>query len=196
MVRNSNKDTYPTFRLNTGLCKPTIFAGLPRSFRAPLCFSNDCMHHTALNIPDLMLPLWRARFQKRTAAEMATWEFATLRDKARWEAHGAFIAKSAPWWPGSFDRIPRNPAEKLNSGYKAWEFMLYFYGIGPAAFFDYLLDKYYRNYCLMVRIVRTQVQHEIAVKENRQTEMVTILIASSHLKSRTLMNLTGCNQIL
>ncbi|KAJ6528077.1 hypothetical protein B0H19DRAFT_1195027 [Mycena capillaripes] len=38
-----------------------------------------------------------------------------------------------PWViPGSFDRPPRNPAEKINSGYKAWERLLYVYGAGPA----------------------------------------------------------------
>lgn len=80
------------------------------------------MHHTNLNIPDLLLPLWRGKMKKRTAAEVDTWNFATLRNNAAWKQHGEYIASCAPYWPGSFDRVPRNPAEKLNSGYKAWEF--------------------------------------------------------------------------
>lgn len=127
------------------------------------------MHHTHLNIPDLLLPLWRGKMKKRTAAEVDTWNFATLRNNAAWKRHGEYIASCAPYWPASFDRVPRNPAEKLNSGYKAWEFGLYLFGIGPAAFFDYLHDQYWRNYCLLVKVVRKMIGHEITVKELRDS---------------------------
>lgn len=113
---------------------------------------------------------------KCTAAETSTWEFATLRSDEAWKRHGAFIGSCAPYWPGSFDRIPRNPAEKLNSGYKAWEFGLYLWGIGPAAFFDYLHDRFYRNYCLLVKVVRTSIQHEITVDEFRESNKVCQII--------------------
>lgn len=135
-------------------------------------FSTDCMHHTALNIPDLFLPLWRARVKKRSAEAMAGWPWATLRNEAAWNAHGAFVARAGPYWPGSFDRIPRNPAEKLHSGYKAWEYMLYFYGIGPGAFFDYLPDIFWRNYCQMVKIVRTCTGHRISIDDVNESRDV------------------------
>lgn len=130
------------------------------------------MHHTHLNIPDLFLPLLRGKVKKRSASEIDTWDFATLRSDDVWKAHGDFIASCAPHWPGSFDRVPRNPAEKLNSGYKAWEFGLYLYGIGPAAFLDYLHDRFYQNYCLMVKVVRKMIQHEITVKEVQESHKV------------------------
>lgn len=172
IVRRSNDTNYEGNRLETGLCKPSSFSGLPGANPAPSCFSNDCMHHTALNVPDLMLPLWRGKMKKHSVAEMATWPFATLSDDAAWQRHGLLIGKSAPHWPGSFDRVPRNPALKLNSGYKAWEFMLYFYGIGPAAFFDFLPHIYWRNYCLLVKIVRTMVQHRITEEQIEQCDKV------------------------
>lgn len=134
------------------------------------------MHHTALNIPDLFLPLWRAKVKKRSAAEMATWRFATLRDDDVWKEHGKIVESYTRYWPGSFDRTPRNPAEKLNSGYKAWEFMLYFYGIGPGVFWDYIPEDYYKNYCLLVRIVRTMIKHKITLEEVRQSLVVRYLL--------------------
>ncbi|KAF9471629.1 hypothetical protein BDN70DRAFT_975534 [Pholiota conissans] len=37
-----------------------------------------------------------------------------------------------PYLPGSFDRPPRNPADKVNNSYKAWECLAWIYGLGPA----------------------------------------------------------------
>ena len=132
------------------------------------------MHHVALNVPDLILPLWRARVKRRSAAEMEAWNFATLRNDEVWKEHGNWVASCGPYWPGAFDRIPRNPAEKIHSGYKAWEYMLYFYVIGPGAFYDYLLPEYYKNYCLMVRVVRTMVQHVITREEQIRSYYVSL----------------------
>ncbi|KAJ7714320.1 hypothetical protein B0H16DRAFT_1618915 [Mycena metata] len=62
--------------------------------------------------------------------------------------------------PG-FDRPPRNPAQKINSGYKAWEFLLYFFGVGPALLYGILPEKYWISYCKSVRGVRVLLQDEI-----------------------------------
>jgi hypothetical protein len=75
------------------------------------------------------------------------------------------VADATPYIPGSFDRAPRNPAEKISSGYKAWEFLLYFYGLGPALFHGVLPDKYWKNYCKLVRGFRILLQEEITAQE-------------------------------
>ena len=31
-------------------------------------------------------------------------------------------------------QLPQDPAKKLNTGYKAWEFQQYIYGLGPTLF--------------------------------------------------------------
>ncbi|KAJ6576383.1 hypothetical protein B0H10DRAFT_2236364 [Mycena sp. CBHHK59/15] len=62
---------------------------------------------------------------------------------------------------GSFDRPPRNPAEKISSGYKAWEFLLYFFGLGPALFYNLLPDEYWMHYCKRVRGLRILMQEDI-----------------------------------
>ena len=66
-----------------------------------------------------------------------------------------------PYLPGSFDRPPRNPAEKISSGYKAWEFLLYLFGMGPGLLLNILPDSYYRNFCKLVFGMRIIHQHQI-----------------------------------
>ncbi|KAG2739992.1 hypothetical protein P692DRAFT_20754473, partial [Suillus brevipes Sb2] len=63
--------------------------------------------------------------------------------------------------PGSFDRPPRNPAEKINSGYKAWEWLLYLYGMAPETLFCILPTPYWTNLCHLVRGMRLMQQYHI-----------------------------------
>lgn len=99
------------------------------------------MHLPALNIPDLLLSLWRGTIECDRDDNKNLWDWATLKGDV-WKNHGCAVAAATPYLPGSFDRPPRNPAEKINSGYKAWEFLLYIYGLGPGLFYDVLPFKY------------------------------------------------------
>lgn len=78
-----------------------------------------------------------------------------------WEAHGRDVAVATPYLPGSFDRPPHNPAEKISSGYKAWEFLLYLYGLGPGVFYNVLPQIYYKHFCKLVLAVHIINQHHI-----------------------------------
>jgi hypothetical protein len=162
-----NKAQFERRRLETGICKPTIFSGLPSGHRFPVPkgFALDIMHNPALNIPDLFIPLWRGTFDCDKSDNRADWPWAVLSDAATWKAHGKLVANATPYIPGSFDRPPRNPAEKISSGYKAWEFLLYFFGLGPALFYGLLPDVYWRNYCKCVRAFRILMQEEITPNE-------------------------------
>jgi hypothetical protein len=63
-----------------------------------------------------------------------------------WQAHGKTVALATHFILSSFGHAPRNPAEKINSGYKAWEFQIYLIGLGPG-FFQHILTKdYWANY--------------------------------------------------
>ncbi len=75
------------------------------------------------------------------------------------------LQKTKPYIPGSFDRPPRNPALKINSGYKAWEFLLLFYGLGPCLLHGRLPTEYWINYCQLVRAVQILLQDVITVQE-------------------------------
>ena len=157
-----NKTQYEARRKETGICKPSIFSGLPRALPVPRCFSLDIMHHPALNMPDLLLSLWRATLDCDQDDDRATWDWArNLRQPQIWKAHGKAVAAATPYLPGSFDRTPRNPAEKLNSGYKAWEFLIYLYGLGPGLFYDVLPLPYYQHFCKFVKAIRILSQKRI-----------------------------------
>ena len=162
LLASPNETKYRKRRLATGISKPSIFLGLQpeKILGVPGCFGSDIMHLGALNLPDLLINLWRGTFDCDKTDDRSTWAWATLTGKT-WEAHGRQVAAATPYLPGSFDRPPRNPAEKISSGYKAWEFLLYLYGLGPGLFYNILPHKYYYNYCKLVFGMRIINQHHI-----------------------------------
>ena len=135
VLESSSLREYKRRRLETGIVKPSIILGMPSSHR-PLsvrCFTLDTMHLTALNIPHLLLALWSGQLKCSKHDSVDRWEFAVLRGDT-WEQHGEVVVGMKPYLPGSFEDAPRNPAEKVNSGYKAWEFLIYMFVLGPAVF--------------------------------------------------------------
>ncbi|KAG1890997.1 hypothetical protein F4604DRAFT_1876202 [Suillus subluteus] len=122
------------------------------------------MHVAAINAGDLLIPLWRGLFRANPTDNKATWHWAVL-TKETWKKHGSSIADATPYLPGSFDRPPRNPAEKINSGYKAWEWLLYLYGMGPATLYGILPNPYWTNFCRLARGLRLMQQYHISQSE-------------------------------
>ena len=147
--QSPNKTQYTKHRRATGICKATILSGLSRRLQIPRLFSVDIMHLPALNIPDLLIGLWRGTLDCDRHDNRSSWTWAVLVGRV-WKEHGAEIARCTPHLPGSFDRSPCNPAEKMNSGYKAWEWLLYLYGLAPALLFGILPLQYWQNYCRLV----------------------------------------------
>ncbi|KIJ90708.1 hypothetical protein K443DRAFT_34032, partial [Laccaria amethystina LaAM-08-1] len=56
---------------------------------------------------------------------------------------------------------PRNPAEKISSGFKATEYYLYLFGLGPGVFRAVLPKKYWQNFCKLVHGFRIIIQWSI-----------------------------------
>jgi hypothetical protein len=162
LVTSSSDRNYRARRLITGISKPSIFLGINRASTLGLPYSagSDIMHLAALNISDLMISLWRGTIDCTRPDDRSTWDWAVLRGDD-WRDHGKAVANVLPYLPGSFDRPPRNIAEKLTSGYKAWEFLLYLYGLGPGLLYGLLPDIYYNNFCKLVRGIRLVHQHKI-----------------------------------
>jgi hypothetical protein len=162
VVQSSSETQYKKRRLDTGIVKPSIFLGLNPCHRLDLpgCFGSDIMHLAALNIPDLLINLWRGTIDCDNDDDRRSWDWVVLKGRT-WEDHGKDVAACTPYLPGSFDRPPRNPAEKISSGYKAWEFLIYIYGLGPALFYGILPEKYWINFCKLVYGMRIILQHEI-----------------------------------
>ena len=57
------------------------------------------------------------------------------------------------------------------SGYKAWEFLLYLYGLGPGLLYDVLPNPYYSNYCKLVYGMRLMNQHSISLDNVRKANL-------------------------
>ena len=53
-------------------------------------------------------------------------------------------------------------SQKLTNKYKAWEFLLYLYGLGPWLLYGILPNVYYSNYCKLVYGIQLMDQHNIS----------------------------------
>ena len=163
LLSSTNADEHARNRLETGISKPSIFQGLNRILPLPRCFPGDLMHQPVINLCDLLLSLWRGQMKLYGSDKKDTWDWAVFMDSGRWKEHGKEVASMSAYFPSSFGRPPRNPAEKLSSGYKAWELLLYVYGLGPGIFYGVLPDKYYEHFCKLVFGIRTVYQRSVSI---------------------------------
>src|SRR6266702_4656476 len=158
---------YKTLRLEVGLCKQTLISGLPHQpVPVPSVFMMDIMHLSVLNDPDLFLKLFTGKLDVYAPDDRSTWDWAIFyQNPALWSAHGETVSMAVPFIPSSFGRAPRDPAKKINSGYKAWEFQQYIYGLGPALFRHILPQKYWLYFCKLVSGIRLLQRHTITHQE-------------------------------
>ena len=147
---------YRTQRLEVGLCKQTLFSGMPyQPLPVPNVFTMDIMHLTNLNDPDLFVKLFTGKINVYQPDEKSTWDWAIFyQNNTLWNAHGESVVRAVPFLPSSFGRAPRDPAKKLNTGYKAWEHQQYIYGLGPTLLRLLLPYKYWVNFCKLVAGIR------------------------------------------
>ena len=159
VVSSLDQNHYQTIRKETGISKPTILSGLVNDLMVPVpcCFPLDLMHLIFINLGELLIPLWRGTMKCDVTDDLSSWDWATLTGDA-WQAHGKVVADATPFFPLSFHRPPRNPAEKISSGYKATEYFHYLFGLGPGIFRAILPSKYWKHFCKLVRGVRILVQ--------------------------------------
>jgi hypothetical protein len=166
LLQSRNDTHYKIERRETGICKPSLFSGLDprRSLAPPRCFAIDIMHLISLNVPDLLLGLWRGTIDCDKDDSKLHWPWMCLTGDV-WRKHGHEVALCRQYLPGSFDRPPRNPAEKISSGYKAWEFLMYLFGLGPGLLLDVLPRVYWEHFCKLVQGVRILHQRRIKVAQ-------------------------------
>ncbi|KAJ3533550.1 hypothetical protein NM688_g7267 [Phlebia brevispora] len=169
LLEAHNQAQYRKIRLETGLASLSIFSSLLTScmFPMPGCFPADIMHLVSLNLPELLLKLWRGTMDCDKDDEKDTWDWVCLTGED-WKTHRKNIAATRPYLLNSFDRPPRNLAEKMNSGYKAIEFLMYLFGLGPAMMKGTMPEPYWLNYCKLVhgvRLLHQRVIHKDQLKE-------------------------------
>jgi hypothetical protein len=61
------------------------------------------------------------------------------------------------------------PRKKINSGYKAWEFLLYLYWLGLALLRHILPEKYWINYSQFVRGMRLSQQYSHSADDLKES---------------------------
>lgn len=123
------------------------------------------MHLATSNLFELLLSLWRGTMTCTAPDNVATWDWAVFRNNTIWQRHGQAVEDVTPYLPRSFDRPPRNVAEKINSGYKSIEILNYLYGLCPALLYGVLPLPYWRNFCKLVRGIRLLHQRTITNDE-------------------------------
>lgn len=156
-------------KTETGITKPPLILGLhpSHSLGIPLSMTTDVMH-LVMNLSILLISLWRGTIDVGNSDSIDSWDWAVLRTIDAWQSHGKAVENTGPYLPGSFDCKPRNIAEKLTSGYKTWEFQLHTFSLGPALLYGVLPEKYWLNYCKLVRGLQILCQHRIT-----QADLVT-----------------------
>ncbi|KAJ3570411.1 hypothetical protein NP233_g4419 [Leucocoprinus birnbaumii] len=167
---------YERAKKETGFTKPSLFLGVDSPFGVPALFPIDDMHLVALNLPDLVLPLWRKQTNSINCHpndDVQTWDWATLVGDT-WTDHGKKVVSFRQYLPSSYERPPRNPVEKLNSGYKASEFLVYFYGYLPILLPGILPEKYLTHFYKLVRAVRLFLQASITPAELEEARELAI----------------------
>ncbi|TFK84307.1 hypothetical protein K466DRAFT_577363 [Polyporus arcularius HHB13444] len=160
-----NERGYAAERLDTGIAKPSIFSGLPRFLGTPAGFVLDLMHLVTLNLTDLVISLFRGTIACDETDDKTLWTWAIFQDKQAWKDHGELVAGATRFLPSSFDCPPRNPAQKISSGYKAWEYLLYVYGLLPGLLRPILPQIYYTHFCKLVSGVRIILQYRLPVSQ-------------------------------
>jgi hypothetical protein len=184
VVSSRDQNDYEKNRKETGISKPTILSGLVTDLMVPVprCFPLDLMHLIFINLGELLIPLWRGTMKCDITDSPSSWEWATLTGDA-WLTHGKVVADATPFFPSSFHRPPRNPAEKISSGYKATEYYHYLFGLGPGLFRVVLPSKYWKHFCKLVRGVRILLQRRIVGSQLREahTHLVQFVEAFENL---------------
>lgn len=166
LIASPNQTQYEQRKTETGITKAPLILGLrpSHSLGVPYCMTTDIMH-LASNISDLLISLWRGTIDCDQNDNFDDWDWAVLADDRTWITYGASVHAAGFHLPGMFGVRPRNIAEKLSSGYKTWEFQLHTFGLGPILLYNILPNKYFKNYCKLVRGFQIMCQHRITTED-------------------------------
>lgn len=121
--------------------------------------------HLASNISDLLISLWRGTIDHAVADDPVRWPWAVLADEEVWRTHGDAVEHAGHHLPTSYDRKPRNIADKINTHYKTWEFQLYIFALAPILLYSILPTSYWANYCKLVRGFQIMCQSKLTMGE-------------------------------
>ena len=126
----------------------------------------DIMHLLVLNDLDLFIKIFTGKLDVYEPNNRASWDWAIFYCQAKlWSTHGETVTKSVPFIPSCFRHAPWDPSKKLNSGFKAWEFQLYVYGLCPTLLRHLLPSRYWHHFCKLVAGIRILQRPRISKEE-------------------------------
>jgi hypothetical protein len=150
-------------RLETEINGVSIFDGVPHKTEILTLFTADLMHLTALNFAELISSLLRGTIKRADSDPLSSWTWAVLRDQT-WIDHGQAVADAKCYLPGTlFDRVPRDPAKKVSSGYKAKEYQIWIYVLCPGLLYGVLPDNHWEHFCKIAAALRSLHRDHIPV---------------------------------
>ncbi|KAJ8690902.1 hypothetical protein PTI98_012298 [Pleurotus ostreatus] len=163
VITSPNPTQFERRRRDSGLSGVSIFFGIELVFPPPFCFTGDMMHLDGLNLPDLLIGLFRGESDLvSTSDSVMNWEWAVLHDKDTWVQHGELVADARPYLPNCIERPPRNPEKKISSGFKASEYLVYVYALCPALLHGVLPHAFWKHFCKLVRALHLLSQRSIS----------------------------------
>ena len=80
-------------RFDTGIGKPSIFAGIPCTLPLPTCFPGNLMHQPLINLAALLLNLWCAQPATHDYNWSGAWPWAMLTGDT-WKNHGRVVSQA------------------------------------------------------------------------------------------------------
>ncbi|KAF8256448.1 hypothetical protein EI94DRAFT_1775290 [Lactarius quietus] len=131
------------------------------------------MHIISINLPDLLLGLWHGTIDCDKKDSKDLWDWVVLIGDT-WKDHGLDVARCRPYLPGSFDRAPQNPTDKISSGFRAWELLIYIFGYCLALLHNILPHHYWLNFCKLVSAVHILQQCAITAPQVRSAHLLML----------------------
>lgn len=168
VLASRNEAQFKKCRHLTGIVEPSICLGFQEKLMVPVpwCFTLDLMHLVSLNIPSHLVSIWwNLSDIKITYENSIKPEFIVLDDINIWQEHGKLVMATHHYLPELFDRLPRDPLKKINSGYKAIEWLNYFWVLGPALFRIVLPSNLWQHYCKLICGIRLLHQRVIVEED-------------------------------
>jgi hypothetical protein len=177
VLKSRNQTEYEENRLKSGLTGVSLLLGLnpKRTLGVPGSLVQDEMHVFAINAFEELMALYRGVLTCNDRDDKATWDWChDFCVSQNFKKHGERVDGfrwRVPSWAG---RPPQNPFKKLSSGWKAIEALIYFFGMCPLLFEEYLPEEYYQHYCKLVRIFEILQQDTITSEDH--DELTTLVI--------------------
>ncbi|KAF9642393.1 hypothetical protein BDM02DRAFT_3077925, partial [Thelephora ganbajun] len=78
VISSGTGNEFRRHHFDTGIGKPSIFAGIPRTLPLPTCFPGNLMHQPLINLAALLLDLWCAQPAARDYNHSSAWPWAVL----------------------------------------------------------------------------------------------------------------------